>query len=176
MPVLGKFFWLIEILKTTEITCSPFFAMSIPKVLLKNELNSGFSGGSCSKKAYNFCKMSGRSTNRSIVVFDISAVRISQATFECLKRIASGISVGGSVTINSTSSSNISARCKLQGKLVHQLLLGWRVIYKYGKTITITIESNSYFVICIPEEYRPRPKALWVWHSEKKTDKFDNRL
>lgn len=84
----------------------------MPNVLLQNDVNNGFNGGSCSKNAYNFSNVPRLPTKRSINV-GTSLVSISHAIFGCLKRNVSGTSVGGSVVINVTNSSMISVRCKL---------------------------------------------------------------
>ncbi len=95
-------------------TCSAFFDINMPNVLLKNDANSGFNGGCCSKKAYNFCNKFWCSIN-SVDKADLFVVKISQAMFEYLKRIASATSVGGSFIIKSTNCSIISTRWKLFG-------------------------------------------------------------
>lgn len=92
---------------------SDFFDSSMPNVLLQNDVNSGFSGGSCSKKAYSFSSVGRLPTSRSINA-GTSLVSISHAIFGYLKRMLSAMSVGGSVVIIVTSSSMISVRCKLQ--------------------------------------------------------------
>lgn len=84
----------------------------MPNVLLQNDVNNGFNGGSCSKKAYNFSNVGRLLTNRSIKT-GTSLVNISQAIFEYLKRTLSATSAGGSVVISDTNSSIISALCKL---------------------------------------------------------------
>lgn len=87
----------------------------MPKVLLQNDISNGFSGGSFSKKAYNFSNVERLPTNRSINT-GTSLVKISQAMFECLNRVLSFTSLGGSVVISDTNSSMISERCKLKSQ------------------------------------------------------------
>ena len=128
---------------------SGFFDNSMPNVLLQNAVNSGFSGGSCSKNEYNFSNVERLPTNRSINV-GTSLVNISHAIFGCLKRSVSLMSFGGSVVINVTNSSIISVRCKLYHWLIDWLidwlirwLDVWREIGMKWKEICISNESSA---------------------------------
>lgn len=94
---------------------SDFFDNSMPNVLLQNDVSSGLSGGSCSRKAYNFSSVERLPTSRSIKA-GTSLVSISHAIFGYLKRIFSAMKVGGSVVIIVTNSSMISVRCKLRAR------------------------------------------------------------
>lgn len=124
-------------------SCSICFDIKHPKVLQKKEVRRGFSGWSCSKKLYNLLSALWSSTNRFLmdgtslqkhtrekkiisvsyhkyVQKNIYQVSISHAMFECKKRNFSSTSWGGSVTINVTSSSTISARLRLQKSQINK--------------------------------------------------------
>lgn len=152
---------------------SDFFDNSMPKVLLQNDVNSGFNGGSCSKKAYNFSSVDRLLTSRSMRT-GTSLVRISHAIFEYLKRTFSGRSGGGSVVINATNSSIISGRCKLMFSFQRKREREKReekmgsvriiIIQIDSNTCTLTIVLDFYSDLCSPAKCPHLLEALGALH------------
>lgn len=104
--------------RASKLTCSAFFTIRLPNVLLKNDVSSGFNGGSCSRNENSFSSTLWFSMIHS-VRSGVSAVRISQARLGCLKRTTSGKSEGGSTVISVINSSMMSLRWKLE---THEIL------------------------------------------------------